>query len=158
MVAETLRPGRAHVLVGKDADHLPLYRQAQIFDRQGLALDRSTLADWGGHAARELRPVHARLVEILKASPRLFADETRAPVLDPGRGRTKTGWLWALARDGEPWRRHRFELDGERPGAAPTRRASPSSMPRGAAPNTPAVTSSASAARCRSTAMPPIAA
>jgi transposase len=93
----------AHVLVGKYADHLPLYRQAQIFARQGLALDRSTLADWVGHAARELRPVHARLVEILKASPRLFADETRAPVLDPGRGRTKTGWLWALARDDRPW-------------------------------------------------------
>jgi transposase len=93
----------AHVLVGKYADHLPLYRQAQIFARQGLALDRSTLADWVGHAARELRPIHARLVEILKASPRLFVDETRAPVLDPGRGRTKTGWLWALARDDRPW-------------------------------------------------------
>jgi transposase len=93
----------AHVLVGKYADHLPLYRQAQIFARQGLALDRSTLADWVGHAARELRPVHARLVDILKASPRLFVDETRAPVLDPGRGRTKTGWLWALARDDRPW-------------------------------------------------------
>ena len=93
----------AHVLVGKYADHLPLYRQAQIFARQGLALDRSTLADWAGHAARELRPVHARLVETLKASPRLFVDETRAPVLDPGRGRTKTGWFWALARDDRPW-------------------------------------------------------
>lgn len=93
----------AHVLVGKYADHLPLYRQAQIYARQGLQLDRSTLADWVGHAARELRPVYARLVEILKASPKLFADETRAPVLDPGRGRTKTGWLWALARDDRPW-------------------------------------------------------
>jgi transposase len=93
----------AHVLVGKYADHLPLYRQAQVFARQGLALDRSTLADWVGHAAREFRPVHARLVETLKASPRLFVDETRAPVLDPGRGRTKTGWLWALARDHRPW-------------------------------------------------------
>ena len=93
----------AHVLVGKYADHLPLYRQAQIFARQGLALDRSTLADWVGHAARELRPVHARLLQVLKASPQLFVDETRAPVLDPGRGRTKTGWLWALARDDRPW-------------------------------------------------------
>jgi transposase len=93
----------AHVLVSKYADHLPLYRQAQIFARQGLVLDRSTLADWVGHAARELQPVHARLVEILKASPRLVVDETRAPVLDPGRGRTKTGWFWALARDDRPW-------------------------------------------------------
>jgi hypothetical protein len=91
------------VLVSKFADHLPLHRQAGIFARQGVELDRSTLADWVGHAARELRPVHARLVEILKASPKLFADETRAPVLDPGRGRTKTGWLWALARDDRPW-------------------------------------------------------
>jgi transposase len=93
----------AHVLVGKYADHLPLHRQAQIYARQGLVLDRSTLADWVGHAAREFRPVHARLVEILKASPRLFCDETRAPVLDPGRGRTKTGWLWGLARDDRTW-------------------------------------------------------
>ena len=93
----------AHVLVSKFADHLPLHRQAQIFARQGVSLDRSTLADWVGHAARELRPVHARLVETLKGSPKLFADETRAPVLDPGRGRTKTGWLWALARDDRPW-------------------------------------------------------
>jgi transposase len=93
----------AHVLVSKYADHTPLYRQAQIYARQGLRLDRSTLADWVGHAARELRPVHARLVETLKASPKLFADETKAPVLDPGRGRTKTGWLWALARDDRPW-------------------------------------------------------
>jgi hypothetical protein len=80
-----------------------LHRQAQIYARQGLVLDRSTLADWVGHAARELRPVHARLVDILKASPRLFCDETRAPVLDPGRGRTKTGWLWGLARDDRTW-------------------------------------------------------
>lgn len=93
----------AQVLVSKYADHVPLYRQAQIFARQGLLLDRSTLADWVGHAARELRPVHARLVETLKAAPRLFVDETRAPVLDPGRGRTKTGWLWALARDDRTW-------------------------------------------------------
>ena len=64
-----------------------------------MSLDRSTLADWVGHAARELRPVHVRLVETLKGSPKLFADETRAPAPDPGRGRTKTGWLRALARD-----------------------------------------------------------
>jgi transposase len=93
----------AHVVVAKYADHLPLYRQAQIYGRQGIALDRSTLADWTGRAAFLLRPLHARLLEKLKASPKLFADETTAPVLDPGRGRTKTGQLWAYARDDRPW-------------------------------------------------------
>src|SRR5207302_192328 len=82
---------------------LPLYRQAQIYARQGLTLDRSTLADWVGRAAFHLRPVHERLLDKLKASPKLFADETTAPVLDPGRGRTKTGQLWTYARDDRPW-------------------------------------------------------
>ena len=93
----------AQVLVSKYADHLPLYRQAQIYARQGIDLDRSTLADWVGRAAFLLRPVHERLLDKLKASPKLFADETTAPVLDPGRGRTKTGQLWAYARDDRPW-------------------------------------------------------
>jgi transposase len=93
----------AQVLVSKYADHLPLYRQAQIYARQGLSLDRSTLADWVGRAAFLLRPVHERLLEKLKTSTKLFADETTAPVLDPGRGRTKTGQLWAYARDDRPW-------------------------------------------------------
>jgi transposase len=93
----------AHVLVSKYADHLPLYRQAQIYARQGVNLDRSTLADWVGKAAFLLRPVHERLFERLKASDKLFADETTAPVLDPGRGRTKTGQLFAYARDDRPW-------------------------------------------------------
>jgi len=93
----------AHVVVAKYADHLPLYRQAQIYARQGIALDRSTLADWTGRAAWLLRPLHTRLLERLKASGKLFADETTAPVLDPGRGRTKTGQLWAYARDDRPW-------------------------------------------------------
>lgn len=93
----------AHVLVAKYADHLPLYRQAQLYARQGVSLDRSTLADWVGKAAFLLKPVHARLFERLKASGKLFADETTAPVLDPGRGRTKTGQLFAYARDDRPW-------------------------------------------------------
>lgn len=94
----------AQGLVSKYADHLPLYRQAQIYARQGVTLDRSTLADWVGKAAFLLRPVHERLFERLKASSKLFADETTAPVLDPGRGRTKTGQLFAYARDDRPWR------------------------------------------------------
>jgi transposase len=93
----------ANVLVSKYADHLPLYRQSQIYARQGIELDRSTLADWVGRAAAELRPLHQRLFEHLKRSPKLFMDETRAPVLDPGRRRTKTGYLWAIARDDRPW-------------------------------------------------------
>jgi transposase len=94
----------AHVLTAKYADHLPLYRQAQMFERQGVALDRATLADWVGRAAFLLRPLRDRLLERLKASGHLFADETAAPVLDPGRGRCKTGRLWAYARDDRPWR------------------------------------------------------
>ena len=93
----------AHVLVARYADHLPLYRQAQIMARQGVELDRSTLAFWVGYAAVEVAPVVARLRETLLASARLFADETRVPVLDPGRGRTKTGYFWAVARDDRPW-------------------------------------------------------
>jgi transposase len=93
----------AHVVVAKYADHLPLYRQAQAYGRRGVVLDRSTLAHWTGSAAELLKPVHARLLERLKASGKLFADETRAPVLDPGRGRTKLGQFWAYARDDRPW-------------------------------------------------------
>ena len=89
--------------MSKYADHLPLYRQAQIYARQGVNLDRSTLADWVGRAAFLLRPVHERLLDRLKASSKLFADETTAPVLDPGRGRTKTGQLWAYVRDDRAW-------------------------------------------------------
>lgn len=92
----------AQVLVSKYADHLPLYRQAQIYARQGIQLDRSTLADWVGRAAWYLRPLRNHVLERLRRSERLFADETTAPVLDPGRGRTKTGQLWAYARDDRP--------------------------------------------------------
>ena len=93
----------AHVLVSKYADHLPLYRQSQILARSGIIIHRSTLADWVGVAAFHLRPVVDRLAEHLKASTKLFMDETTAPILDPGRGRTKTGYLWALARDDRGW-------------------------------------------------------
>ena len=66
-------------------------------------LDRSTLASWVGKAAYELKPVFDCLIQNLKQSSKLFMDETRAPVLDPGRGKTKTGYFWALARDDRPW-------------------------------------------------------
>ena len=93
----------AHVIVSKYADHLPLYRQAQIYSRKGVDLDRSTLAGWVGKAAFELRPVFDALLANLKRSDKLFMDETVAPVLDPGRRKTKTGYFWALARDDRPW-------------------------------------------------------
>jgi len=93
----------AQVLVARYADHLPLYRQVQIFARQGVILHRSTLSFWVGYAAAEVAPVVARLREILLASTRIFADETIVPVLDPGRGRTKQGYFWAIARDDRPW-------------------------------------------------------
>jgi transposase len=93
----------AHVVVSKHADHLPLYRQGQILARQGVEIERSTLAHWVGAAAAELQPLHDHLLRQLKASPKLFCDETRCPVLDPGRGKTKTGFMWSIARDDRPW-------------------------------------------------------
>jgi len=93
----------AHVLVSKYAWHLPLYRQAQILLAQGIEIERSVLAFWVGYAAAELMPLWRRLRDILLGSPRLFVDETRAPVLDPGRGRTKTGYFWSIARDDSAW-------------------------------------------------------
>jgi transposase len=66
----------ADVLVSKYADHPPLYRQSRILAREGVDLDRSTLAHWVGFAAAGLEPLHARLIEILKSSSKLFADET----------------------------------------------------------------------------------
>ena len=79
----------AQVLVSKYADHLPLYRQAQIYARQGIRLDRSTLADWVGRAAWYLRPLRDHILDELRRSERLFADEITAPVLDPGAGRPR---------------------------------------------------------------------
>jgi transposase len=93
----------AQVLIGKYSDHLPLYRQAQIFARQGITLDRSTLCNWVGRACWWLAPLHALLLDTVLASPKVFADDTTLPVLDPGRGRTKTGRLWCYAVDNRPW-------------------------------------------------------
>ncbi|EAQ33572.1 putative transposase [Nitrobacter sp. Nb-311A] len=93
----------SHVLVSKYCDHLPLYRQSQIFARQGVTLDRSTLANWIGGACWWLEPLQSKLAEHIFASQKLFADDTPIPVLDPGRGRTKTGRLWVYARDDRPW-------------------------------------------------------
>lgn len=93
----------AHVLISKYCDHLPLYRQSQIFARQGVDLKRSTLAGWVGGACWWLEALHDRLSAAVLSSNQLFADDTPLPVLDPGRRRTKTGRLWAYARDQRGW-------------------------------------------------------
>ena len=93
----------AYVLAAKYAWHLPLYRQAQILLSQGVAIERATLAFWVGYAAAELKPLYLRLRELILGSLKIAVDETVAPVLDPGRGRTKKGYLWAIARDDRPW-------------------------------------------------------
>jgi transposase len=93
----------AQVLVAKYSEHLPLYRQAQVFARHGIDLDRSTLANWVGRTCWWLRPLVELLLGSILSSPKIFADDTPVPVLDPGRGRTKTGRLWAYARDDRPW-------------------------------------------------------
>jgi hypothetical protein len=89
--------------MAKYADFLPLYRQAQIFARQGIELDRSTLCDWVGRACWWLELLWRLLRQHVMSSTRIFADDTTLPVLDPGRGRTKTGQLWGYAVDDRPW-------------------------------------------------------
>jgi len=89
----------AQVIVSKFGDHLPFYRQAEIYKRQGIALDRATLGNWVGRACFHLKPVVEQMRSHLKAADRIFMDETRAPVLDPGRRTTKTGWFWAIVSD-----------------------------------------------------------
>jgi transposase len=93
----------AHVLVSKYCDHLPLYRQSQILARQGVKIERSTLANWVGGACWWLEPLQTRVAEHVFGSQKLFADDTPIPVLDPGRGRTRTGRFWVYARDDRPW-------------------------------------------------------
>jgi transposase len=92
----------AHVLVSKYSDHLPLYRQSQIYEREGLHLDRSTLADWVGGASALLEPLVDALGRYVMGSSKLHADDTPVPVLCPGRGTTKQGRLWTYVRDDRP--------------------------------------------------------
>lgn len=100
------RPGPgliAHVLVSKYCDHLPLHRQAAIYGREGVDLDRSTLADWVGQATFLLSPLAEAIGRHVRAGAALHADDTTVPVLAPGLGKTKTGRLWVLVRDERPW-------------------------------------------------------
>ena len=93
----------AHVLVSKYTDHLPLYRQSEIYARAGVELPRSTLAGWVGEAAALLRPLVGAVRRHVLRADTLHADDTPVPVLAPGRGSTKRGRLWAYVRDGRPW-------------------------------------------------------
>ncbi len=92
----------AHVLVSKYADHLPLYRQSEIYARHGVELERSTLADWVGGTSRLLEPLIEALRRYVAAAGKLHADDTPVPVLAPGNGKTKTGRLWTYVRDDRP--------------------------------------------------------
>ena len=102
MPIERGRPGAgllAHVLVAKYADHLPLYRQSEIYAREGLHLARSTMADWVGRSATLLEPLVDALADHVMSGSTIHADDTPVPVLAPGTGRTRTGRLWVYVRD-----------------------------------------------------------
>jgi transposase len=92
----------AHVLVSKYGDHLPLYRQSEIYGRAGVALDRSTLADWVGGTSQLFEPLVEALRRHVMAAQKLHVDDTPVPVLAPGNGKTKTGRLWTYVRDDRP--------------------------------------------------------
>jgi hypothetical protein len=92
----------AHVLVSKYCDHLPLYRQSEMYAREGIDLDRSTLADWVGHSAALVAPLVAAINRYVLAANKVHADDTPVPVLCPGRGTTRQGRLWTYVRDDRP--------------------------------------------------------
>jgi transposase len=92
----------AHVLTSKFADHLPLYRQSEIYAREGIELDRSTLAKWVGQSSQLLAPLVEALRRYVMSATKLHADDTPVPVLAPGNGKTKTGRLWTYVRDDRP--------------------------------------------------------
>jgi transposase len=92
----------AHVLVSKYGDHLPLYRQSEIYAREGVELDRATLADWVGQTSRLFEPLVEELRRHVMSAEKLHADDIPVPVLAPGLGKTKTGRLWTYVRDDRP--------------------------------------------------------
>jgi transposase len=92
----------AHVLTAKFCDHLPLHRQSEIYAREGVELDRSTLAKWLGGASALLEPLVEALRRYVVSADKLHGDDTPVPVLAPGTGKTKTGRLWTYVRDDRP--------------------------------------------------------
>ena len=114
----------AHVLVSKYADHLPLYRQSEIYAREGVDLDRSTLAGWVGATSELLAPLVDAVRQHVLSASKLHADDTPVPVLAPGNGKTRTGRLWTYVRDDRPsadttapavWFAYSPDRKGERP-------------------------------------------
>lgn len=94
----------AQIAIAKHCDHAPLNRQAVAMARNGVPMDRSVLSDWMGRTGALIAPVVEHMAKVLlKGSTRLYVDETTAPVLDPGRGKTKTGYFWAVLRDDRGW-------------------------------------------------------
>ena len=94
----------AQIAVSKHSEHMPLNRQAVVMARHGVPIDRSVLADWMGRTGALIAPVVDHMARrLLAGSTRLYVDETTAPVLDPGKGKTKTGYLWAVLRDDRGW-------------------------------------------------------
>jgi transposase len=92
----------AHVMVSKYCDHIPLYRQSQIYAREGVELDRATLAEWVGSTCTLVDPLLDALTDYVMSAQKLHADDTPIPVLAPGTGKTKTGRLWTYVRDDQP--------------------------------------------------------
>ena len=138
----------AHVLVAKYCDRLPLYRQAEIYARAGVELNRSTMADWVEQTARLMRPLVEAVGRHVMSAERVHGDDTTVRVLDPGRGKTKTGRLWCYARDDGPFGGkappavlycYSPDRKGEHPRAHLTR--STASCRRMVMPDTPACTS-----------------
>ncbi len=129
------RPGPgllAHVLVSKYADHLPLYRQSQIFEREGLDLDRSTLADWVGKTTALLEPLADAVGRHVLSAEAIFADDTPVSMLAPGTGKTQTARLWTYARDERPWGSDAppaawYRFSGDRKGQHPKDHTGPAS-------------------------------
>ena len=100
------RPGPgllAHVLVSKYADHLPLYRQSQIYAREGIDLDRSTMADWVGRSTALLEPLADAIGRVVRGGDALFADDTPVKMQAPGNKKTKIARVWTYVRDERPW-------------------------------------------------------
>ena len=93
----------AHVIVSKYADALPLHRQSVIYERAGVELDRSTMADWVGSMAALIDPLYEAIGTHVRRGAVLFADDTTVPVLAPDKGRTETGRLWVVVRDEGSW-------------------------------------------------------
>ncbi|MGO9392297.1 IS66 family transposase [Rhodoblastus sp.] len=93
----------AMIAVSKYADGLPLYRQEAIYARDSVELDRSLMAQWMGRLGFELEPLSEHVLLRIKQGPRVFADETTLPTLEPGAGKAKKAYLWAYARDDRPF-------------------------------------------------------